>query len=579
MENKESLLESFNRAYGDSETTAPLMTKEQEKEENVDIATSFNRAFEESAVDLQSAPMSQEDESYWSRLFEQPYQRAIDRQVAVFERMASTSGQQTQFDPNVAKAELEEQYRNRTNLPSVLLQTATNPISLGFDVASQAILIGAEGAFSLIPEDFKADAAQAFKDFAETKAGQLAINAAAEGAETWKEFKQSNPNEAANLTAFFEKSLVRGTGPLVKNKVVPMKLKDVGLRTTTEPLAGGDRDVYNILFEGAKKTPEQTANTTGPMGVKGVQEVLATAEDLELVDLAKAAGVNGSKTMQENLNSLNSYMTSLDDNLIKLLRRNESRTNWAELDVNVRQNVKAQFDAVVESNPSLFSSKAAKQEVNKLYSEFMSILDEQGGTLEGLLVARRMFDDRVKRMGISLDGSKLNSKSLAARAVREGVNDTFLGFAPEGRIMLEKMSKLYNVLDTVTQKASKESKTAFGRYIADLGLDNLVGDTATSKVINAGYVLGVSVAASPYYVIKKAMLKPTPAKGRAKVAYVLRDIKREIAKGLDAIKDPVKKQSLLKDRRTVYAALDAAAKQYSEETEEGRRKKGAEAPL
>ena len=568
MENKESLLESFNRAYGDSETTAPLMTKEQEKEENVDITSSFNRAFEESAVDLQNSPMSQEDESYWSRLFEQPYQRAIDRQVAVFERMASTSGQQPQFDPNVAKAALEEQYRNRTNLPSVLLQTATNPISLGFDVASEALLIGAEGAFSLIPEDFKADAAQAFKDFAETKAGQLAINAAAEGAETWNEFKQSNPNEAANLTAFFEKSLVRGTGPLVKNKVVPMKLKDVGLRTTTEPLAGGDRDVYNILFEGTKKTPEQTANTTAPMGVKGVQEVLATTEDLELVDLAKAAGVNGSKTMQENLNSLNSYMTSLDNNLIKLLRRNESKTNWAELDVNVRQNVKAQFDAVVESNPSLFSSKAAKQEVNKLYSEFMSILDEQGGTLEGLLVARRMFDDRVKRMGISLDGSKLNSKSLAARAVREGVNDTFLGFAPEGRTMLEKMSKLYSVLDTVTQKASKEAKTSFGRYISDLGLDNLVGDTAASKVINAGYVLGVSVAASPYYVIKKMMLKPTPAKGRAKVAYVLRDIKREIAKGLDAIKDPVKKQSLLKDRRTVYAALDAAAKQYSEEMEE-----------
>ena len=568
MENKESLLESFNRAYGDSETTAPLMTKEQEKEENVDITSSFNRAFEESAVDLQNSPMSQEDESYWSRLFEQPYQRAIDRQVAVFERMASTSGQQPQFDPNVAKAALEEQYRNRTNLPSVLLQTATNPISLGFDVASEALLIGAEGAFSLIPEDFKADAAQAFKDFAETKAGQLAINAAAEGAETWNEFKQSNPNEAANLTAFFEKSLVRGTGPLVKNKVVPMKLKDVGLRTTTEPLAGGDRDVYNILFEGTKKTPEQTANTTAPMGVKGVQEVLATTEDLELVDLAKAAGVNGSKTMQENLNALNEYMTSLDNNLIKLLRRNESKTNWAELDANVRQNVKAQFDAVVESNPSLFSSKAAKQEVNKLYSEFMSILDEQGGTLEGLLVARRMFDDRVKRMGISLDGSKLNSKSLAARAVREGVNDTFLGFAPEGRTMLEKMSKLYSVLDTVTQKASKEAKTSFGRYISDLGLDNLVGDTAASKVINAGYVLGVSVAASPYYVIKKMMLKPTPAKGRAKVAYVLRDIKREIAKGLDAIKDPVKKQSLLKDRRTVYAALDAAAKQYSEEMEE-----------
>ena len=574
MENKESLLDSFNRAYGDSETTAPLMTKEQEKEESVDLASAFNRAFEESAVDLQSAPMSQEDESYWSRLFEQPYQRSIDRQVAVFERTASTYGQQGKYDPNVTKAELEEQYRNRTNLPSVLLQTVTNPISLAFDTASETILIGAEEAFGLIPEGFKADAAQAFKDFAETKAGQLAINAAAEGAEVWNSFRESNPNEAANLTAFFDKAVVRGTGPLVKNEIVPMKLEKVGMRTTTAPLAGGDKDVYTILFEGAKKTPEQTANTTAPMGIKGVQEVLATTEELELVDLAKAAGVNGSKTMQENLNSLNSYMTSLDNNLIKLLRRNESKTNWAELDVSVKQNVKAQFDAIVESNPSLFASKGARQEINKLYSEFMSILDEQGGTLEGLLVARRMFDDRVKRMGISLDGSKLNTQSLSARAVREGVNDTFLAFAPEGRTMLERMSKLYGVLDTVTQKASKESKTAFGRYISDLGLDSLVGDTAASKVINAGYVLGASVAASPYYVFKKMMLKPTPAKGRAKVAYVLRDIKQEIAKGLDAIKDPVKKQSLLKDRKTVYAALEAAAKQYSAEMEEEEENNG-----
>ena len=45
-------------------------------------------------------------------------------------------------------------------------------------------------------------------------------------------------------------------------------------------------------------------------------------------------------------------------------------------------------------------------------------------------------------------------------------------------------------------------------------------------------------------------------------------IKQEISKAIEATKDPVKRQSLIRDRKTVYAALNAAAKQYEKEMEE-----------
>ena len=87
-----------------------------------------------------------------------------------------------------------------------------------------------------------------------------------------------------------------------------------------------------------------------------------------------------------------------------------------------------------------------------------------------------------------------------------------------------------------------------------------MGDTATSKVINAGYTMGVGVALSPYVLIKRQLKKTAPANARAKVGYVLQDIKREIQKGMKRLEDPKTKKNLLKQQATVYAGLEAAAR-------------------
>jgi hypothetical protein len=419
-----------------------------------------------------------------------------------------------------------------------------------------------------LPEGLREGAAEQFASLMETQGGQMAMAAAGEGIEAWKEFQQNYPNEAANLVAVMDLGFTKGTGTLVKQPVIPMKLERVGMRNETKPLSGGDADVYNILFEGKKKTQEQVGLTTDPKGVMGKQEQIATPEQLADVDLAKTAGVNGKKTLQENYNSLQTYYDGLESNLWKLLAKNEKKTNWPEIDDSLRANVKSQFDTLVQSNPALMASKNDKRQVSRLYQEFLAILDEQGGTLQGLRVARSMFDDRLNRMGYDLSGDRLSVGNLAAMAVRKAVNQTIYGVVPQAEGIFGKMSQLIPMLGSLGAKAATESKTRFGRFVAELGIEDFAGSSAQSKIVNAGYVLGATVVLSPYMWIKNQLKRPWPAKVRAKLAYIKRDMFSEINKAIKSTKDPVKRSMLQRDSKEMYVYLNSVFKEVEAELAE-----------
>jgi hypothetical protein len=359
-----------------------------------------------------------------------------------------------------------------------------------------------------------------------------------------------------------------GTGPLVKQKVVPKKLERIGMRNEALPLKGGDADVYNILFQGKKKTPEQVRLTEDPKGILGVQEQIATPEQIELIDIAKSAGVSGNKTLQENHNAFQRYYDSLEDSLMKMLAKNENNIDRIEIDNNLRVNVKAMFDEMVTSNPKLMSSKEAQKQVAALYREFLAILDEQGRSLQSLRVARSMFDDRAQRMGYDLSGDKLTIGNLAAMAVRKGVNQTVFDVVPEAETLFSKMSKIIPTIGALNGKAATEAKTRFGRFIAELGLNEYAGNSALSRINNAIFVLGGTAVVGPYSFIKNQLRRPGPAKVRAKLAYIKRDMFGEIKKAIQSTKDPVKRNILQRDSKEIYTYLNAVFKQIESELEQ-----------
>jgi len=565
-------MEAFDRAFGEPAQGKPLVSDEKKKEMLIDDESAFERAFESDAVDVYNSNVETEELSLWNRFFSEPYKRGIERQAQTFQRLGQSQQAGTMAGIAAAMSDpavLEEQYRQSTNLPSVLLQTITTPLRMVFDSGSEMVMFGAEKGVGMLPEGLKEGAAEQFQALMQTKGGQMAWAAAGEGMEAWEQFKENYPNEAANLVAVMDLGFTRGTGPLIKQPTKFMKLERVGMRNEVKPLAGGDADVYKILFEGKKKTPEQVRLTEDPKGILGIQEQLASADQLELIDMAKSAGVSGNKTLQTNHNAFQAYYDKLEDSLMKMLAKNEKKINWAQLDDNLRANLKAQFDEMQQGpNSKLMSNKTARAEVAQLYQMALSIIDEQGGTLQGFRVSRSMFDSMADKMGYDVSGDSLTTKNLAAMAVRKAVNQTVFDVVPEAETIFGKMSKIIPTLGDLNAKAATEAKTRFGRFIAELGLNEYAGNSALSKVHNAIWVLGGTAVVGPYAYIKNQLRRPSPAKVRAKVAYVKRDMFDEIRKAIKATKDPVKRNMLQRDSKEIYTYLNAVFKQIESELEQ-----------
>ena len=488
-------------------------------------------------------------EGVFERIIENPYQRAVKRQSETFERIETPGA---------------------TNTPSVILQTLSNPISMSIDMAANAVVMGAEEAVGmLLPDDMEEAAKQKLMEAINSEAGQAALGALAEGEAAWERFSQANPNEAANFAGFADiffgvpREVLKNFSP----DLIPTKIKTVGMRKEVEPLEGIDKDVYNIAFSkpGGGRTPEQAKNVTDPRGILGAQKQMADETQLAVVDELKKAGVNGNNTLQQNFNNMIKYLDNLENTVVKISRKVKDPIDMTVL----RKNVAEEVQQMISSNPAVFTAtpKAMGKKVTELVSQFMTHVQENGTTAEGIIAARRAFDSDMERMGMDLGTSKTNTNILLARAVRNAANKSIFSVVPQAEQVFAKMSRVLSVYDNVAMKASQEASTSLGRLAAELGLDKLIGERAGSQVFNIPLALGYSVVASPVVMLRRAIKSEMPAKGRAKIAYAVRDIKNEINKGIQMVKDPQRRASLLKSKEAAWVALEAAAAKLEREYE------------
>ena len=516
---------------------------------------------------------TEEPPTAFDRIFIDPLRRAGKRQTDIGTRIA----QQYDYTDHIKGYRGEDgpyDYSKGTDLPSVLLQTVGNPVSLGFDVAANAITVGAEKAFGLLPESAQEGAYEFLQNSLQTEAGQQALAAISSGEEAWDKFSKANPNEAANYSAIFNitAGLPRtlsgpfssATRPNLSPDLKPTKISKMGTRKVTEPLAGIDKDIYNIAFSTNKKRPEQALLTTDPQGPLAVQRQLATKGELEVVDELKKAGVRGSKTLQQNLNATTAYLDSLEKPLIALAKKTKELINPESFNLNLK-NV---FKQIREDYPSVFNNKEASKKFSKNYQQMVAEIKKQGNTAEGLINARRIFDDIMKRQGVDVSSASLNSSVLSAKALRIAVNETLFEVLPQAKEIFKRQSRILSVQDTIAIKAAEEAKSGLGRYIQTLGLDKLVANTGISIALNFPFAALGGIVASPFVFMKNALQTTKPAQIRARVAYVLRDVSKEIEKGLKRIKDPSHKKMLLDMKPAVFSSLVAAGEQLIAISEE-----------
>ena len=556
------LREAYLRSIGRPPEPEEDASIEQEEKTPVDLRSAFKRSLEESYVGSKNNPEQTTELTTFDKIVGQPLERAGQRLSEIGGRI---QGSFQPFDPTKTVGQ-----QRGTDIPSVLLQTLGTPVALGFDVASSAITVGAEELFALLPEEAQEGAFEFLRSASQTEAGQLAMAALAEGSEAWEEYSRMYPNDAANFESFFtiKFGLPRTLSQAaLYRELEPVKINKSRLgRTTTEPLAGRDKDLYNIAFGRDKKTAEQTELTTDPRGMLGRQEQLATDVQLKTIDELKKAGLTGSQTLQQNLTKVLNYIKKQEDVLISLARKTKGTSNAAEF----REKIGEEFRRLQQRNPSLFETKEAKDKYSKALDDIFGILDEQSYSAEGILRARKIFDDMAERKGLDLGSAVLTPELQSAKVVREATNKLLFDMLPGGKPqeLLRSQSLVLAVKDNIRSKAAKESKTNVGRYIQELGLDNLVGESALSKFLNIGLATGVGIAVSPVMVLKKLSQTAPGANAKAKISYALRDIYKDITKGLKELKDPKQVAELLKSKPVVFASFQAAADQLIAEAEE-----------
>ena len=294
----EELMEAFERSRKTVGKQPPVV-EENGNTVELDLQEAYERSREASTVEASNFTEADPDVTFFDRVFAEPMERASQRQAAINQRVATTLKSDFTLEGfRRARNMTNEEYakfssQQKTDLPSVLVQTAANPVAMVFDGLSELVLMGAEGAVGLLPESFKEGGKEQFAKLMQTKGGQMAFAAAAQGMKEWQEFQEAYPNEAANLIAVFDigagRSVVDFSQTLAK-EFSPQKVVQMGLRKQTAPLAGDDKYIYNILFGRDVKTPEQVDLTQDPSGLRGVQEQLASEAQLEQIDIAKAAG-------------------------------------------------------------------------------------------------------------------------------------------------------------------------------------------------------------------------------------------------------------------------------------------------
>ena len=513
-----------------------------------------------------------QDPSAFERIVSQPLERSAQRYRDIGQRiveeveMMTSPTDMSVYDPSKG-----------TDVPSVLIQSVAGPFALGFDMAANALMVGAgKGVDLVLPDSLQEDAKKGLMQFFQTEMGQKALSAMSGGMESWERFSTLYPNEAASITSLVD----LGGAPsrvfnIIDKSLEPIKLSKIGLRKVEEPLEGIDLDVYKIAFEqpSGVKTTEQVKTTTDPQGILRTQKQLATEEQLRTVDILKAAGVNGNKTLQENYNAVERYLDKLDGQLEKALKGVSGQSVPTISIDDLSSNMKETMLSTMKRYPDLFGSKNGKAQFRSLINQYQAFLREKGNTVQGAIEARRLFDDYVTKKGIDLSGSSLSAQSSAATAIRIAVNDTISAAVPDFSIINSQKSALLKVQETIEKKAARETQNAVTRFVDNTRIDKLVGGTAGSLQYSGPLSALFGIAVSPVYMLKNAMKRNLPARGRARVGYALRDVKNEINQGLEnALKTVTSaegRRQLLQDRRTILVALEAAAqgleKQYEEE--------------
>lgn len=361
----------------------------------------------------------------------------------------------------------------KQGLASSALQTAG-------EAASALTDIGMEGVKKVTPSFIKEPVKKAVQAVAETQPVKSAT-------EAYSEWKNQHPEAAANLEATVNLASILPTTKAATTGLSVAETAASKAGTVLEKSAA--KSASKITDEFAKNlvTPIKTAavkeaevarTTEVGRGIFKKSVIEPTLQEKRAIEAVKQVpGVHPDNTFQKNFNIIKAHNEQLANNLVADVKANNFIIPRKETFANLDRAAKTLKDSPLIVGDAELTAKRLLEGAKK-------VVNDNPGTAEGILQARKDFDAWVKTQKPTLfDAKTEGALTIANREIRNSFNDILEAKAPNIKLKekLATQHSLYNAMENIVPKAAKEADTAVQR------LFQKVSDTlgTKSKVVQA----------------------------------------------------------------------------------------------
>ena len=195
------------------------------------------------------------------------------------------------------------------------------------------------------------------------------------------------------------------------------------------------------------KTTAYKAGKLTEAGLVKSEKFTPAANDLERAQIAKESGITG-KSFSKDISAAKNSLSKEAESLKKIVGDKKILVNP---NIVTKQLNKMRDDATTDLIPD------EEKVYDKMISKFQKILENNKGDLGGLLKSRQEFDAWAKSNNPNIFDNQRGGAYRALKSTRDSINDyidTQVG-NNKYKESLKKQSHLYDIIDNISEKASK----------------------------------------------------------------------------------------------------------------------------
>ncbi len=253
-------------------------------------------------------------------------------------------------------------------------------------------------------------------------------------------------------------SVTKGAKDIVSK--IPAKLEQRAAQKTSNFI---DDLITPELTQKATESAIKTGKVLENKGVIGSRVIKDAIPNFDAIKstVETVPGLSRKNTLLQNSNLIHDEISNTAE-VLKTQLRDKGFFSPNEFKGFI-DNVKLEL----KDNPLLVGD--AEKVAEKISNKFSSLVKKNGYTPEGLLNARKELDLWMKSQKGSgiFDPSKEGAVSIALRAIRQGGNDFLAQRVPDVAVkdLLSRQSNLFNAIENIAKKASKEGGSKLQRFI------------------------------------------------------------------------------------------------------------------